>query len=84
SSGTRVDVMAALVASSAELSTLNRNLHHLTLLLRQGSVQAAREYRATLETLADEVRAHLRLASSALADLRPRRAAASAVDRGNL
>ena len=42
----RADHVAALIASSAELSTLTRNIHHLTSLLRQGHVQAAQEYRA--------------------------------------
>ena len=37
----RADHVVALVASSAELSTLTRNIHHLTSLLRQGQVQAA-------------------------------------------
>lgn len=68
----RTDHLAALIASSAELSTLARNLHHLTTLLRQGAVRPAQEYRAMLDTLADDVRGHLRLASSLLADLQPR------------
>jgi hypothetical protein len=69
----RADHLTALIASSAELSTLTRNLHHLTTLLRQGAVQPAQVYRAMLDTLADDVRGHLRLASSLLADLQPRR-----------
>ena len=69
----RPDYLAALVASSAELSTLNRNLHHLSTLLRQGHVRAAQEYREMLDTLAGDVRSHLTLASGVLADLRPRR-----------
>lgn len=64
--------IAALIASSAELSTLSRDIHHLTSLLRQGNVRAAQEYRARLDTLADDVRNHLSLASRVLADLRPR------------
>lgn len=64
--------LAALIASSAELSTLSRNIHHLTALLRQGAVRAAQEYREMLDTLEDDVRAHLMLASSVLAELRPR------------
>jgi hypothetical protein len=64
---------AALVESSAELSTLNRNIHHLTLLLAHGSLQAAQEYRAMLETLCDRVRRHLRLTSAMLAQFRLRR-----------
>ena len=70
----RPDGIAALTASSAELSTLTRNIHHLSALLRQGEVRAAQEYRRMLDTLGDDVRAHLRLAGSVLADLRPARA----------
>ena len=72
SSGGRQDHLAALIASSAELSTLSRNIHHLTSLLRQGDVRPALEYRAMLDTLAGDVRGHLTLASSVLAGLRPR------------
>ena len=64
--------IAALVASSAELSTLSRDIHHLTSLLRHGNVRAAQEYRERLDTLAGDVRSHLSLASGVLADLRPR------------
>jgi hypothetical protein len=71
--GNRRDTLAALVESSAELATLNRNVHHLTCLLAKGSVQAAQEYRATLQTLEGEVRGHLRFASAMLAELGPRR-----------
>ena len=71
--GSRLDCLAALTASSAELSTLSRNINHLTVLLRQGEVQPAREYRRMLDTLGDDVRAHLGLAASVLADLRPAR-----------
>ena len=73
SAGSRLDCLAALTASSAELSTLSRNINHLTALLRQGDVQPAREYRRMLDTLGDDVRAHLRLAARVLADLRPAR-----------
>ena len=73
SAGSRLDCLAALTASSAELSTLSRNINHLTDLLRQGDVQPAREYRRMLDTLGDDVRAHLSLAASVLADLRPAR-----------
>jgi hypothetical protein len=72
--GSRPDGIAALTGSSAELATLTRNIHHLSTLLRQGEVRAAQEYRRMLDTLGDEVRAHLRLAGSVLADLRPARA----------
>lgn len=72
--GSRPDGIAALTASSAELATLTRNIHHLSALLRQGEVRAAQEYRRMLDTLGDDVRAHLCLAGSVLADLRPARA----------
>ncbi len=73
SNGTgRAEHLAALIASSAELSTLSRNIHQLTALLRHGDVQAAQPYRDTLDTLAGDVRAHLMLASRVLAELQPR------------
>jgi hypothetical protein len=74
-SASRPDCLAALNASCAELSTMSRNLHHLTTLLRQGEVRAAQEYRRMLDTLSDDVRAHLRLAAGTLAELRPARQA---------
>ena len=61
--GSRLDCLAALTASSAELSTLSRNINHLTALLRQGQVKPAQEYRRMLDTLGDDVRAHLSLAA---------------------
>jgi hypothetical protein len=72
SGANRTDHIATLVASSAELSTLSRNIHHLTSLLREGNVRPALMYRDMLDTLAGDVRRHLTLAASALADLRPR------------
>ena len=74
--GGRLDCLAALTASSAELSTLSRNINHLTALLRKGEVGPAQQYRRMLDTLGDDVRAHLRLAASVLADLRPARPSA--------
>ena len=68
----RADHLATLIASSAELSTLSRNIHHLTSLLREGKVRPAPEYRGMLDTLAGDVHGHLTLAASVLADLRPR------------
>jgi hypothetical protein len=73
----RTDHLAALIASSAELSTLSRNIRHLTTLLRQGNVRPALEYRAMLDTLAGDVRRHLTLAASVLADLQPRNRSAA-------
>jgi hypothetical protein len=78
--GSRPDHLAALIASSAELSTFSRNLHHLTKLLRQGEFRPAQEYRPMLETLGADVRSHLALVAGALADLRPR-GGISAADR---
>jgi hypothetical protein len=69
----RPDHIAALTLSSAELSTLSRNIYHLTSLLRQGAVRPAQEYRAMLDTLAGDVRIHLKLASVVLSDLQPQR-----------
>ena len=74
----RTDHIATLVASSAELSTLSRNIHHLTSLLREGNVRPALVYRDMLDTLAGDVRRHLMLAASVLADLRPRSRGADA------
>jgi hypothetical protein len=67
----RPDCVAALTVSSAGLSTLSRDISHLTALLRRGQVRAAQEYRRMLDTLGDDVRAHLTLAASVLAELRP-------------
>jgi hypothetical protein len=74
--GGRLDCLAALTASSAELSTLSRSVNHLTALLRQGEVGPAQQYRRLLDTLGDDVRAHLSLAAGVLADLRPARPSA--------
>lgn len=71
--GRRGDHLAALVASSAELSTLNRNIYHLTQLLRQGDVAPALAYRDTLSALSGDVRGHLVLAAGVLSELRPQR-----------
>ena len=78
SGANRTDHIATLVASSAELSTLSRNIHHLTSLLREGNVRPALVYRDMLDTLAGDVRRHLTLAASVLADLRPRSRSADA------
>jgi hypothetical protein len=73
SGASRTDHIAALMASSAELSTLSRNIHRLTALLRQANVEPARAYREMLDTLASDVRSHLELAARVLADLQPAR-----------
>jgi hypothetical protein len=69
------DNLAALVASNAAMTALSRNLRHLTSLLGQGSIRAAREYRETLDSVAGDVRRHLVFASAVLVDLRPLRVA---------
>jgi hypothetical protein len=45
----RAEYLAALIASTAELPILSRDLRHLTSLLRQGNVEAARPYRDMLD-----------------------------------
>lgn len=80
-SASRPECLAALNASCAELSTLSRNLHHLTALLRQGQVAAAREYRAMLDTIGGDVRQHLQMAAGLLAELRPPRCTGVAPQR---
>jgi hypothetical protein len=74
----RTDHVAALIASCAEMSSLSRNVHHLTLLLHDGASRAAQEHLVMLDTLAGDVREHLRLASTVLAELRPRGAQGAA------
>ena len=69
--GGRTEHIATLMASCAELSTFSRNVHRLTALLRQANVEPARPYREMLDTLAGDVRRHLELAASVLANLQP-------------
>jgi hypothetical protein len=69
--GGRAEHIATLMASCAEVSTLSRNLHRLTALLRQANVEPARPYREMLDTLAGDVRRHLELAARLLAELQP-------------
>ena len=70
----RGEHLAALIASNAEMATLARKLGELAKLFRQGSTQAAKEYRAMLDGAVFMVREHIRRASAVLADLRPGRA----------
>lgn len=65
------DQVAALLSSCAVLSTLARDLRHLTQLLRQGEVLAAQQYRARLDDAERDVRAHLSMAATLLSDLKP-------------
>ena len=69
--GGRTEHIATLMASCAELSTLSRNVHRLTALLRQANVEPARPYREMLDTLSGDVRRHLEMAARILADLQP-------------
>lgn len=66
------DHLAALTATCGELSNLSRNIYHLRTLLWKESFLAAQEYRGMLDSLEVEVRRHLKVASDAVADLRPR------------
>ena len=72
-SGGRAEHISQLIASSAELSTLSRNIHRLSALLRQANLEPARAYREMLDTLAGDVRHHLELAARVLAELQPQR-----------
>mgnify|MGYP006198188447 CR=1 FL=1 len=74
----RVEHIAVLSESTAELATLNRNLYQLITLLRRGEDDTGRPLRLLLDTLARDVRQHLDLASIALADLQPRRPTSAA------
>lgn len=69
--GRPADLAAALARSCSELSTLSRDLRHLTSLLGHGEVAAARQYRERLDGTERDVRAHLVNAAAVLAALRP-------------
>jgi hypothetical protein len=69
SSADRVAMCAALNKSSEELAVMSRDINHLTSLLRQGEIEAARSYTARHERLDRDVRAHLALAGAVLVDL---------------
>jgi hypothetical protein len=64
-------LVAALTQSCDELAVLSRSLRHLTALLREGSIRAAQEYRAMLDGVDADIRAHLAVSSSVVAQLRP-------------
>ena len=83
-SGTsRVDQLAALTASNAQLSSLSRNIHALTRFLTLGNVPQALVYRDMLDKLDGDVRRHLTQAAGLLADLRPRGHTAETRQRSN-
>lgn len=69
----RAEIVGALIAACAELSTFSRNLSHLVSLLRQGAFRPAEEYRPMLAMLSHDVREHLDHLTRALVDLQPRR-----------
>jgi hypothetical protein len=73
SGSSRKDHISALITSSAELSTLSRNVYRLTALLRQADAEGAMQYRGMLDSIAGDVHSHLELAARALADLQPRK-----------
>jgi hypothetical protein len=75
SSGGRRDHLAALISSSAELSTLSRNIRHLAVLLARSEWRAAQEYRSMLDTMAVNIDRHLNLARDVLIQMRPSHAA---------
>lgn len=76
--GRRADNVAALAASCAELSSVSRNVRHLALLMREDTSQRAQEQIATVDLVANNIGAHLRLAATVLAELRPRGASGAA------
>jgi hypothetical protein len=68
-SNERIAACKALNNSSEELAVMSRDINHLTQLLRQGSIAAAKAYAARHETLDRDVRSHLAFAAAVLADL---------------
>ncbi|MEO8312702.1 MAG: hypothetical protein ABI520_16150 [Caldimonas sp.] len=68
-SSDRIALAKALNQSAEELAVLSRDIHHLTELLRRGSVESARQYRERLDTLDADVRAHLERDAKVLAEL---------------
>lgn len=57
---------AALVASNAELAATTRNLRRLADLLGRSEFDAAQSYRALLDTVASDIKRHLKIAGDAL------------------
>ena len=70
---------SALIASNAELAVVGRNLRHLADLLRQSQFEAAQKYRGLLDTVAGDVKTHLRVAGTLLADMPTKRSRGHAV-----
>lgn len=67
-SADRAAAAAALNKSSAELAVLSRDINHLTQLLRRGAMEAALQYRERLDHLDADVRSHLDIAATVLAE----------------
>ena len=84
SSGGRRDHLAALIASSSELSTLSRNIRHLADLLRRSESRAAQQYRSMLDTMAGDIDRHMNLAGQVLTQMRPAPRVVRATDRRSL
>ncbi len=68
-SADRTAGFAALNASASELALLSRDINHLAQLLGKGSIAAAREYRGRLDSLEGDVRKHLELSATVIAEL---------------
>ena len=81
--GNRQEHLAALVSSSAELATFSRSIRQLMVLLRQSQVAPAMAYVDMLKRLENDVRAHLILAASELAALRPQAPSRVRTDRAS-
>jgi hypothetical protein len=63
------ELIAALIASCAELSTLSGNVRRLAALLTVGDLEQAKRYRTMLDTIAGDVDRHLKIAATGLAKL---------------
>ena len=83
SGASRIDMLAALTTSNAQLSGLSRNIHALTRLLTQSNVQKALVYRDMLDALDGDIHRHLTQATALMVDLRPRGPSAEATHRAN-
>jgi hypothetical protein len=83
SDASRVEQLAALTSSNAQLASLSRNVHALTRFLTLGDVPQALVYRDTLNALDRDVRRHLAQAAGLLADLRTHNQTAESRRRTN-
>ena len=75
----RRESIAALAKSTDQLAVISSDMHMFLRLLRAGTPERAEPYRARMQSLVDDIRAHLDVACRYLADLqqaapaRPRR-----------